>query len=65
MPTFEKYPFTNFHGMNLDWIMEKLIEIDKRFKEDVHDAVVEEISSLMLTGVYDADTETLEITLSI
>lgn len=40
-----KYPYTDFHELNLDWVLEKVTGIDDRFKaiEEAIDAINEEI----------------------
>ena len=30
MAIFEQLPYTNFHELNLDWIIEKLQELEER-----------------------------------
>ena len=30
MAIFEQLPYTNFHELNLDWIVEKLQELEER-----------------------------------
>lgn len=30
MGTFEQFPYTNYHDLNLDWIIEALKELDDR-----------------------------------
>lgn len=30
MGTFEQFPYTNFHDINLDWIIEALKELNDR-----------------------------------
>lgn len=32
MGTFEQFPYTNYHDLNLDWIIEALKELDERVK---------------------------------
>lgn len=43
MGLFEKLPYTNFHRVNLDWIIQKLKEMDAKLDEIVsdHDAVID------------------------
>lgn len=61
----EQFPYTNFHGMNLDWIIGKLKEIETKFDEELDQTVREKIESLMIISSYDAVTETLTIELQI
>lgn len=61
------YPYTDFHEMNLDWIIAKVKELDKKLGEDleayIQQYIDEHLSQLILNAEYDAVTET--ITLSI
>ena len=40
---FHKYPYTNFHELNLDWILEKINEFDAKLKS--WSEIVEELQS--------------------
>lgn len=33
MGIFEQFPYTNFHDLNLDWILKKILEMDKTLQE--------------------------------
>lgn len=61
------YPYTDFHEMNLDWIIAKVKELDKKLGEDleayIQQYIDEHLSQLILNAEYDANTET--ITLSV
>lgn len=30
---FEQFPYTNLHDLNLDWLLKKIEELEKRIKE--------------------------------
>ena len=51
MGLFEKLPYTNFHRVNLEWIVKKLKEMDTKLDEIIsdHDAVVD-LQSRMTTA---------------
>ena len=65
MPLFENWPYSNFHELNLDWILqqvkdltEKVESLDKQLNEDL-DAYIEQyindhLADLLLSVVYDA-----------
>lgn len=61
----EKFPYTNYHGLNLDWIIGKLKEIESKFDEDLEETVREKINSLVIISAYDPVTETLTIELQV
>lgn len=58
-----KYPYTNFHALNLDWILEQIKDLDARFDTEVVERIREIVSTLIIQDTYDADTETLTIEL--
>lgn len=33
MPVFEQFPYTNFHELNLDWILKEMKELDQNVKD--------------------------------
>lgn len=33
MGAFEHFPYTNFHDMNLDWLLQKVQELEEKVKE--------------------------------
>lgn len=61
--SYEKFPYTNFHGLNLDWLLQKMQELEEKVDTEVIEEIRRVVSSLVIDDVYDADTETLTITL--
>ncbi len=61
--SYEKFPYTNFHGMNLDWILEKMNELVDLYDHGIDPKIIERINQIVLVDSYDADTETLTIQL--
>lgn len=60
-----RFPYTNFHDINLDWILKQISEL-KNYVTDQIDGVIEKQVELILAdaiiqGYYDANTETLVI----
>lgn len=60
-----RWPYTNFHELNQDWIIKQIIEL-KEYVTNQIDAVIEKqveqiITDANILGYYDADTETLVI----
>lgn len=65
MPVFENFPYTNFHDLNLDWILNKVKELDEKVNGDF-DAVIESyiedhLSQFLLLAAYDPATETITL----
>lgn len=49
-----RWPYTNFHELNQDWIVKTVKNI-----EDITKRIVEYLSTTYITVGYDADTESL------
>lgn len=50
---FEKFPYTNFHELNLDWLLNKLKSLEEWAAQFDTDALIEEIRQLILQMVED------------
>ncbi len=53
MYSFEKFPYTNFHELNLDWLLNKLKNLEEWAAQFDTDALLEEIRQLILKMVED------------
>ena len=63
---FESYPYTNFHELNLDWILKQIKEFRTWFDNlDVEDEIKKEVdkyfNSVMMQAIYDAETKTITL----
>ena len=67
-----KYPYTDFHELNLDWILQTVSEskntldnIYKRVDDIVNDAVQKGVdkffNSIMIDAIYDSESETITL----
>ena len=65
MPVFENFPYTNFHDLNLDWILNKVKDLDEKVNGDfdtiIESYVEEHLSQFLLEASYDAATETITL----
>lgn len=61
--SYEKFPYTNFHGLNLDWLLEKMKELEEKVDTGITDEIRRVVSTLVIQDVYDPATETLTIDL--
>ena len=65
MPVFENFPYTNFHDLNLDWILNKVKELDEKVNGDfvavIESYIEEHLSQFLLEASYDAATETITL----
>lgn len=62
MALFENFPYTNFHDMNLDWILKKFVEMDNEIKTFVHVNRIKYANPLQwnITTQYEANTVVLD-----
>ena len=64
MPDFEHlYPYTSFHEMNLDWVINRIKTLDYIVNNKLEDMIREQLDKLFIDAMYDADTETLILVL--
>lgn len=54
-----RYPYTDMHELNLDWILSKISELDGKVNNELKAYVREELNNLFLETAYDQETETL------
>ncbi len=65
MPLFsEGLPYTNFHGMNLDWVINKLATIEEEVTNQDREYVEQRLQELYIDSSYDPGTETLVLSLA-
>lgn len=59
---FEQFPYTNFHEINLDWLLKSVKEMKTEFedyKASVSDIIKENLSELAFSAIYDAGERTI------
>ena len=45
MGLFNQFPFTNFHEMNLDWLLQKMAEIEKTADpKSIYETITKEVN---------------------
>lgn len=59
---FERFPYTNFHDLNLDWILEKIKEIETFFnnlnvEKELKEEIEKHFNDIMVESTYDEDNE--------
>ena len=60
-----RFPYTNFHDINLDWILQQITELKNYVTDQIDDIITQQVELILadatLTAYYDATTETLNI----
>lgn len=62
MGAFEQFPYTNFHELNLDWIIEKIKEFKNEIDnidDNITSIVQEYLSEVEFNALYIPATETI------
>lgn len=62
---FNKYPYTDMHEMNLDWIISTVKELQEKFDTKFEELTREALDKLFIDTMYIAETETLVLQLSV
>lgn len=60
---WNEYPYTDFHDMNLDWIIKTVKDLKNIIDNNLDDMIREQLDKLFIDAMYDEDTETLILTL--
>lgn len=54
---YRRYPYTNFHDINLDWIIEKVQDLDNKVNNQIEDIINNYVnthmSKFMMKAMYD------------
>lgn len=66
MGLFEQLPYTNFHELNLDWVLQTVKGMDAKIealnayiRDNLDDAIRSLLDQVFIDSLYDAPTETL------
>ena len=56
---YERFPYTDFHDMNLDWMIAKVREMNDKLNDNIREVIVEQLESMFVDIVYTASDETI------
>lgn len=63
--TSYRFPYTNFHDINLDWILQQVQDLQNYVNDQINDIIEQQVQIILadatLTAYYDATTETVNI----
>lgn len=64
MPIINKYPYTDFHEMNLDYLLGEVKKLRVMIDDHLAEYVREQLDNLFINAMYDEPTKTLILTLN-
>lgn len=69
MAFYEKFPYTNFQELNLDWIIAKVKELDEKVGNDleriIQDYINEHLSGIITGAMYSEEDEHIILSIPI
>lgn len=63
---FEQFPYTNFHEINLDWLLKRVKEMETEFedyKASITNIIKENLSEIAFSAIYNAGERTIYLNL--
>ena len=62
---YERFPYTDFHDLNLDWLLGKVKELDGKVNDSIEQVIREALQDIFVDIVYVPSTETIRFDLDV
>lgn len=56
---YERFPYTDFHDLNLDWVVSEVRKMSDKLNDNIREVIREQLESMFIDIVYDASDETI------
>lgn len=56
---YERFPYTDFHDLNLDWVMAEVSKMSDKLNDNIREVIREQLESMFIDIVYNASDETI------
>ena len=63
--SYERFPYTDFHDLNLDWLLGKVKELDGKVNDSIEQVIREALQDIFVDIVYVPATETIRFDLDV
>lgn len=58
---FNKFPYTDFHELNLDWILDKIKQFENDFYVNLSQTITENVNKLLPNVVYNEEKRQIKL----
>lgn len=62
---YERFPYTDYHDLNLDWTLQRVKELSNKVDGDIKEVIREQLADLFVDIVYTPSDQTITFTVEI